>query len=102
MWVQSVIFAISEVEMTHPGAVNRVAQFNPDEEWTQEMWEDYNFVAGAIVEPFAFPGGESEDEDWYYQKSEEEGSGFVKGQISDVENSESWKKVCDLIDIMGY
>ena len=102
MWVQSVFNAISEVEMRSPGAVNRVAQFNPDEEWTQEMWEDYNLVAGAIVEPFAFPGGESEDEDWYYQKSEDEGSGFVKGQISDVENSESWKKVCDLINIMGY
>jgi hypothetical protein len=102
MWLQSVFNAISEVEMKKPGAVNRVAQFNPDEEWTPEQWEDYNLVAAAIVEPFAFPGGESEDEEFYYQKSEEEGFSFVKGQLTDVPNSESWKKVCDLIDVMGY
>ena len=102
MWLDSVFNAISEVEMRSPGVVNHVANFNPDEEWTQAMWEQYNFVAGAIVEPFAFPGGESEDEDRFYQKSEEGGFSFVKGQLSDVENSESWKKLCDLIDMMGY
>ena len=102
MWLQSVFNAISEVEMMSPGVANRVAQFNPDEEWTQEMWEDYNRVACAIVEPFGFPGGESEDEEWYYETSERDGSGFVKGQLSEVDNSEAWKKICDLIDKMGY
>ena len=102
MWIQSVFNAISEVESRFPGLAKKVAQFDPNEEWTPEQWEEYSKVAGAIVEPFVFPGGESDDEDWYYQRSEEEGSGFVKGQLSDVENAEAWKKICDLLDIQGY
>ncbi len=102
MWIQSVFNAISEVESNHPGLVNKVASFNPEDEWTPEQWEQYSNVAAAIVEPFTFPGGESEDEDWFYQRSERDGSGFVKGNIDNVENCESWKKVCDLVDIMGY
>jgi hypothetical protein len=102
MWIQSVFNAISEVESRRPGAVQRVAALNSDDEWTDDQWNDYNFVAGAIVEPFSFPGGESEDEDWFYQHCEEHGSGQVKANIDGVENCESWKKVCDLVDIMGY
>jgi hypothetical protein len=102
MWIQSVFNAISEVESRNPGAVQRVAALNPDDEWTGEQWEEYNLVAGAIVEPFAFPGGESEDEEWYYETSERDGSGFVKANIDGIENYESWKKICDLVDIQGY
>jgi hypothetical protein len=102
MWINSVVNAISEVERTYPGLVNKVANFDPEGEWTPEQWRDYSNVAAAIVEPFVFPDGESEDEEWFYEKSEKEGSAFVKGQISDVENSESWQKVCDLVDIQGY
>jgi hypothetical protein len=102
MWIQSVFNAISEVESRNPGAVHRVAALNPEDEWTGEQWKEYNLVAGAIVEPFAFPGGESEDEEWFYQHCEEHGSGQVKANIDSVPNSESWRKVCDLVDIMGY
>jgi hypothetical protein len=102
MWIQSVFNAISEVESEYPGLATKVANLDPNQEWTQEDWEDYNKVAAAIVEPFAFPGGESEDEEWYYETSERNGSGFVKANIGDVENSESWRKICDIIDIQGY
>ena len=102
MWLQSVFNAISEVEAAKPGAAQRVAQLDPDAEWTREQWEEYNLVASAIVEPFVFPGGASEDEEWFYQHCEAHGSGQVKANIDSVPNSESWRKVCDLVDIMGY
>lgn len=102
MWIQSVFNAISEVESENPGLATKVAGYNPEEEWSQEQWENYNKVAAAIVEPFIFPGGESEDEEWYYERSERDGSGFVKANIGDVENSESWRKICDIIDVQGY
>jgi hypothetical protein len=103
MWIQSVFNAISEVESTKPGAVNRVAQFNPScNDWTQSDWEDYNLVAAAIVEPFTFPGGESEDDEFYYERTDRDGYGMVKANISGIENYESWVKVCDLIEAVGY
>ena len=102
MWIQSVFNAISEVEMAHPGLATKVANLDPEGEWTQEQWGDYSKVAAAIVEPFIFEGCESEDEEWYYETSERDGSGFVKANIDGIENYESWKKICDLVDIQGY
>jgi hypothetical protein len=102
MWIQSVFNAISEVEYSRPGLANRVAAFDPDSEWTESEWRDYGFVAGAIVEPFTFPGGESSDEEWYYEMTETNGFGQVKANITDVENSEAWQRICDLVEIMGY
>ena len=102
MWIQSVFNAISEVESAHPGLATKVANLDPESEWTPEQWEDYSKVAAAIVEPFVFPGGESEDEEWFYERSERDGSGFVKANIDGIENYESWKKICDLVDVQGY
>ena len=102
MWIQSVFNAISEVEHMHPGLATEVAGFDPEGEWTQEQYEKYSKVAAAIVEPFIFEGGESEDEEWYYETSERDGSGFVKANIDGIDNAESWKKICDLVDIQGY
>lgn len=102
MWIQSVFNAISEVEHSRPGLANRVATLDPDSEWTESEWQDYNFVAGAIVEPFTFPGGESSDEEWYYETMEREGFGQVKANIDSVENAEAWRKICDLVEVMGY
>ena len=102
MWLQSVFNAISEVETNRPGLVNKIAKLDPNEEWDQKTWEDYSYVAAAIVEPFVFPGGESEDEDFYYSKCDSEGYGMVQGNIGDIPNSEDWRIVCSLIEIQGY
>lgn len=103
MWVQSVFNAISEVNHNFPGLVNKVSELDPTgNDWTEQDWKDYNNVAAAIVEPFVFPDGESEDEEFYYSKTDEEGYGMVKGQIDSVDNSEAWKKMCDLIEKIGY
>ena len=102
MWLQSVFNAISEVEHQNPGLATEVAGYDPHGEWQPEQYEKYSKVAAAIVEPFIFPGGESEDEEWFYEHSEENGSGFVKANIDGIENYESWKKICDLVDIQGY
>lgn len=102
MWIQSVVNAISEVNMKHPGLASKVAGFNPDGDWSGDQWNDYNKVAGAIVEPFIFPGGESEDEEFYYERTERDGFGMVKGNIDGIENYQDWKKICDLVDEMGY
>lgn len=102
MWLQSVFNAISEVEYNRPGLVQKVSNFNPDEQWDQEQWESYNYVAGAIVEPFTFPGGESEDEDFYYSRTEDEGYGMVKGNITGIPNHDAWIRVIELVEVMGY
>jgi hypothetical protein len=98
MWLQSVYNAISEVELRNPGVANRVAGFDPNSEWSEEQWSEYNLVAAAIVEPFVFPEGESEDEEFYYERCERDGFGMVKGNL----DQEEWKKICDLIEIVGY
>jgi hypothetical protein len=103
MWIQSVFNAISEVESMYPGLATKVANFDPNGVgWAEEEYENYGKVAADIVEPFIFEGCESEDEEWYYETSERNGSGFVKANIGDIENSESWRKICDIIDIQGY
>ena len=103
MWLKSVSNAISEVESQHPGLAARVAALDPALEWTPEEWKDYSVVAAAIVEPFIFPGGESEDADWYYEHCDEHGLGQVKANLdSCCGDPESWRKICDLIDVQGY
>lgn len=102
MWLQSVFNAISEVEHNRPGLVQKVSNFNPDEEWDQEQWESYSYVAAAIVEPFVFPDGKSEDEDFYYSKTEDEGYGMVKGNITSIPNHDAWIRVIELVEVMGY
>ena len=102
-WINSIFNAISEVEMNSPGAVNKVAALSTNcEEWSDSDWSDYNNVAGALVEPFAFPGGESDEEEWFYEKSEREGSDFIKGVIGDLDNHEQWGKIIDLLNEIGY
>ena len=103
MWLNSVSNAISEVEYQHPGLAKKIAELDPSVEWTPEQYRDYSVVAAAIVEPFAFPGGESEDEDWYYSHCEDKGFGQVKANLdSACGDPESWRKICDLIDAQGY
>jgi len=102
MWINAISNAISEVEMNHPGLVNKVAGFDPAADWSDQDWKDYNEVAGAIVEPFNFPGSPNEDEDFYYEKTEMEGYGMVRGNLPDVENRAEWLKVIDLVEEMGY
>lgn len=102
MWLQSVFNAISEVEHENLALVKKVAELDPEQEWSEEDWRDYSSVAAAIVEPFRFPGGESEDEDFYYERTERDGFGMVKGNIDNLPNAEMWRKICDLIEIQGY
>lgn len=102
MWIQSVHNAISEVEMKFPGLVETVSEFDADSELTPKQWEQYNQVAGAIVEPFVFPGCESDDEEFYYERTERDGYGMVKGNLAGIPNRDEWLKVIDLIEELGY
>lgn len=103
MWIQSVFNAISEVENSRPGVAARVAALDPNcANWNESNWEDYNHAAAAIVEPFVFPGGESEEEELYYEMTDRDGFGQVKANIDSVENAEAWRKVCDLVEAVGY
>ena len=102
-WINSIFNAISEVEMNSPGVVNKVAALSSDcNEWSESDWANYNNAAGALVEPFSFPGGESNEEEFFYEKSEREGSDFIKGVIGDLDNSEQWGKIIDLLNEVGY
>jgi hypothetical protein len=102
-WINSIFNAISEVEMNSPEAVNKVASLSHDcGEWNESDWSDYNKAAGALVEPFSFPDGESDEDEFFYEKSEREGSDFIKGVIGDLDNSEEWGKIIDLLNEIGY
>jgi hypothetical protein len=102
MWIQSVFNAISIIDSTHPGLVEKVSNFSHEDEWSNDQWGEYNQVAGAIVEPFSFPDCDSEDEEFYYERTERDGYGIVKGNLGNLPNSDSWKKMCDLIEKIGY
>jgi len=103
MWNQKLFEAISDYNYKNPGKLQQVASLNPEQEWSDEQWKLYNDAACVIVEPNAFLGEyPDEDMELYYDKCDMEGFGFVKGQIDSVENSETWKKVIDLVESMGY
>lgn len=99
MWIQSVFNAVSQVSSS---TVNTAAGLDSNDEWNEEQWKAYNKAAGAIVEPFAFPGGESEDEEFFYERTEQHGFGMVKANIDGIEDYDAWCKVIDLVDVMGY
>jgi hypothetical protein len=102
-WINSVHNAISEVEINHPGLAARVAALPTDSDsWSDGDWNDYNEAAGAIVEPFNFPGGSSDEEEFYYEKGESEGFGFVNGVIDQVEDPGTWGAIIDLVNEIGY
>ena len=105
MWNQILFEAISEYNYKNPGTLNKVVNLNPTEEWSDEEWKLYNEAAQVLVEPNAYIGRYDADDkemEYYYNQCDRNGFGFVKGQIEQVENSERWKKVCDLVERMGY
>ncbi len=104
MWNQILFEAISDYNYKNPGALNKVVNLNVNEEWSEEEWKLYNEAAQVLVEPNAYIGRYDADEEmeYYYNQCDRNGFGFVKGQIDQVENSESWRKVCDLVETMGY
>jgi hypothetical protein len=104
MWNQILFEAIGEYNYKNPGKLNQVANLNPNEEWSEAEWGLYNEAACVIVEPNAYIARYHEDEEmeYYYNESEKNGFGFVKGQLDQVEDSENWRKVCDLVEEMGY
>ena len=104
MWNQILFEAIGEYNWKNPGKLDKVVNLNPTEEWSDEEWKLYNEAACVIVEPNTYIGRYDADEEmeYYYNKCDRNGFGFVKGQIDQVENSERWKKVCDLVEQMGY
>jgi hypothetical protein len=105
MWNQILFEAISEYNYKNPGTLNKVVNLNPTEEWSDEEWKLYNEAAQVLVEPNAYIGRYDADDkemEYYYNQCDRNGFGFVKGQIDQVENSERWKKVCDLVERMGY
>ena len=104
MWNQILFEAISNYNYKNPGKLNEVVKLNPEQDWSEEEWELYNEAAQVLVEPNAYIGRYNADEEmeYYYNQCDQKGFGFVKGQIDPVENSERWKKVCDLVEQMGY
>jgi hypothetical protein len=104
MWNQILFEAISEYNWKNPGKLDKVVTLDREKEWSDEEWELYNEAACVIVEPNAYIGRYDADEEmeYYYNQCEENGFGFVKGQIDQVDNSENWRKVCDLVEWMGY
>ena len=80
------------------------SRFRKRVEWSEEEWKLYNEAACVLVEPNAYIGRYDADEEmeYYYNQCDQNGFGFVKGQIDPVENSENWRKVCDLVETMGY
>ena len=101
MWIQAVYNAISHVEHETPGLVDKVANLDPTDDWTDEQWKDYGDVAAAIVEPFVFPDVDNTDEEMYYNMCEMNGFGSVRANIMGNVN-ESWIKVIDLVEQIGY
>lgn len=104
MWNQILFEAIGDYNYKNLGKLQEVASLNPEQEWSDEQWKLYNDAACVIVEPNAYIARYDADEEmeYYYNQCETTGFGFVKGQIDSVENSETWKKVIDLVESIGY
>ena len=104
MWNQILFEAIGDYNYKNPGQLDKVVNLDPEKEWSEEEWKLYNEAACVLVEPNAYIGRYDADEEmeYYYNQCDRNGFGFVKGQIDPVENSENWKKVCDLVEAMGY
>ena len=103
MWVQSVNEAISQAENRKSGIARIVATLPDDvDDWSKEDWDHYYLAAGAIVEPFSFPGAESEDSEYYYETAEANGFGMVKANLADFPTKNDWIKVIDLLERIGY
>jgi len=104
MWNQILFEAIGDYNWKNPGQLDKVVNLDPEKEWSEEEWKLYNEAACVLVEPNAYIGRYDADEEmeYYYNQCDQNGFGFVKGQIDPVENSENWKKVCDLVEQMGY
>ena len=103
MWVQSVNEAISQVENQKSGIARIVATLPDDVDvWSQEDWEYYNLATSAIVEPFSFPGAESDEADIYTEATEANGFGMVKANLADFPSKNDWIKVIDLLERVGY
>ena len=104
MWNQILFEAIGDYNYKNPGQLNEVVKLNPEQDWSEAEWELYNEAACVLVEPNAYIGRYDADEEmeYYYNQCDQNGFGFVKGQIDPVENSENWRKVCDLVEAMGY
>ena len=104
MWNQILFEAIGDYNYKNPGQLDKVVNLDPEKEWSEEEWKLYNEAACVLVEPNAYIGRYNADEEmeYYYNQCDQNGFGFVKGQIDPVENSENWKKVCDLVEAMGY
>lgn len=104
MWNQILFEAIGDYNWKNPGQLDKVVNLDPEKEWSEAEWKLYNEAACVLVEPNAYIGRYDADEEmeYYYNQCDQNGFGFVKGQIDPVENSEEWKKVCDLVEQMGY
>ena len=104
MWNQILFEAIGDYNYKNPGQLEKVVNLDTEKEWSEEEWKLYNEAACVLVEPNAYIGRYDADEEmeYYYNQCDQNGFGFVKGQIDQVEDSERWRKVCDLVEQMGY
>jgi hypothetical protein len=93
-WTQIVMEAMSEFECKNPGALEELQSITEDNAWDHEKFRD---AAAVIVEPDAYLCRE-EDMELFYEKSENEGSGFIKGVVQ----NQLWNHVIDTVDKTGY
>lgn len=98
MWIQSVINSISNIDRNNKGLSEEVSEFDPNQNWSEKQWKDFNIVTSAIVEPFS----SEEDGEDYYEETEKNGFGMVKNNLPNFNNKEIWVKIIDLVEKVGY
>jgi hypothetical protein len=117
-WIDLVVGACSEFEMNNPGGLQKIKEQIPNVETlasldgSEEIVKLYLKAAQSIVEPgcgelFGEQTGDTyeqnkEELDFYYEKCESEGMGFIKGGIACMDNHEAWHHIIDLVDAYGY
>jgi hypothetical protein len=102
MWIDALAKAMSQTE-DNPDIIRDVANLTSDcQNWSKEDWEIYNLVAGAIVEPFSFPGVESDNEELYYEKIACGDLGEIKANLPETGMKEEWLKIISLLEEVGY
>lgn len=104
MWLHSVLTAISEIESRYPGLALEVSNYEVDSLSDPERHDNFYKVAVAIVEPFAFNGGDpnSEGARLYNQMTEEHGFAQVKANLPGSDDEGVWRRICDLVEQNGY
>ena len=106
-WINILQEAIGDFECANPGFEEKLKELTEDNMWEEEHphAELFRDAACVVVEPNAYLGRQDEATDEameiYYEKCEED-MGFIKGVTGDMDNSEIWNHVIDVVSVTGY